>query len=154
MSGFYSRGQAQAEQENNSREIQLNDDVKISISFNRGFRRRPATTTENSNNPFGGRQQEPTWYGIFIQTGENEFILAGENLSVTASSTNPQKIVWLKDAQEGIYDENGQWKTITLHNGDEAGFLRSDNPSYRIGGYQTNPPEPAIFGFKVVVNDK
>jgi hypothetical protein len=152
MSGFYSRGQAQAEQENNSRDIQLNDDVKISINFSRGLRR-PATT-ENSNNPFSGRQQEPAWYGIFIQTGENEFILAGENLSVTASSTNPQKIVWLKDAREGIYDENGQWKTITLHNGDEAGFLRSDNPSYRIGGYQTNPPEPAIFGFKVVVNDK
>jgi len=153
MSGFYSRGQAQAEQENNSRDIQLNDDVKISINFSRGFRRRPAAT-ENPNNQLGGRQQEPSWYGIFIQTGENEFILAGENLSVTASSTNPKKIVWLKDAQEGIYDENGQWKTITLHNGDEAGFLRSDNPSYRIGGYQTNPPEPAIFSFKVVVNDK
>ena len=153
MCGFYSGEQTQPEQENNSREIQLNDDVKISISFNRGFRRRPATT-ENSNNQLGGRQQEPAWYGIFIQTGQNEFILAGKDLSVTASSINPQKIVWLKDAREGIYDENGRWKTITLYNGDEAGFLRSDNPSYRINKYQTNPPEPAIFNFQVVVNDK
>ena len=153
ISGFYSGGQTQTEQENNNRDIQLNDDVKISINFGRGFRRRPATT-ENSTNPFGSRQQEPAWYGIFIQTGENKFILAGENLSVTASSTNPQKIVWLKDAREGVYDENGRWKTIAIHNGDEAGFLRSDNPSYRIGKYQTNPPKPAIFSFKVVVNDK
>jgi hypothetical protein len=154
MSGFYSGGQAPTEQENNSREIQLNDDVKISISFSRGLRRPSAAATENSNNQLGGRQQESACYGIFIQTGENEFILAGKNLSVTASSANPQKIVWLKDAREGTYDENGQWKTIALHNGDEAGFLRGDSPSYRIGRYQTNPTEPAIFKFKVVVNDK
>jgi hypothetical protein len=41
-----------------------------------------------------------------------------------------------------------------LHNGDEAGFLRNDNPTYGIRAYRTNPAEPAIFKFKVLVYDK
>jgi hypothetical protein len=153
MLAIYNGGQT-TEQANTSREIQLNDDVKISISFSRGFRRPTTTTTENSNNPFGDRQQEPVSYGIFIQTGKNEFILAGNNLSVSASSTNPQKIVWLKDAREGTYDESGVWKTIALHNGDEAGYLRGDDPRYRISGYRSSSPGGAIFNFTVVVNDQ
>ena len=97
--------------------------------------------------------QEPASYGIFIQTGENDFIVAGYNLSVSASSTNPKKEIWLKDAWEGVY-ENGVWKPKALHNGDEAGFLRGDNPSYGIRAYRSNPSEPTIFKFKVLVYDR
>ncbi|MFA5820323.1 MAG: DUF5597 domain-containing protein [Bacteroidales bacterium] len=97
--------------------------------------------------------QEPASYGIFIQTGENKFMVAGYNLSVSTSSTNPKKEVWLKDAWEGNY-VNGIWKPKALHNGDEAGFLRSDNPTYGIRAYRTNPSEPAIFKFKVLIYER
>ncbi|MBN1998319.1 DUF5597 domain-containing protein [candidate division KSB1 bacterium] len=102
--------------------------------------------------PFG-RRQEPACYGLLIQTGENEFLVAGVNLSVSAMPTNPQKDVWLKDAWEGTF-ENGRWLPLALHNGDEAGFLRGDNPTYSIRAYRTYPPKPAIFQFKVLVYDK
>ncbi|BCM93509.1 hypothetical protein IAD21_05400 [Abditibacteriota bacterium] len=130
MTGLYKTGG----DDNTGRDFMLDDDVKISVRYSGGF---------------GGRDQNQsqTSYGIFIQTGENEFILAGYNLSVTASSTNPIKEVWLKDAWEGTYDSNGQWKPIGLHNGDEAGFLRSGDPIYRVSGYHTS--DPAIFRFKV-----
>ena len=74
-------------------------------------------------------------------------------MRVNAVSTNPNKEVWLKSAWEGTY-ENGVWKPKALHNGDEAGFLRSDDPTYRISAYRVSPTEPAIFHFKAVVYDK
>jgi hypothetical protein len=89
-------------------------------------------------------------YGLFIQTGENEFILAGNNLSVTASPTNADKQTWLKDAWQGKYVD-GVWVTNRVHNGDEAGFLRSGDPVY---GIRSRTDEPAIFRFKVMVYDK
>ncbi|MCJ7447679.1 MAG: DUF5597 domain-containing protein [Bacteroidales bacterium] len=139
------------------REFTLNNDVKVSVTYSRGFMRPPSATaaaaTPGTNNPMAQQNQEPSSYGIFIQTGENEFIVAGFNLSVSASSINPKKEIWLKDAWEGTY-ENGVWKPKMLHNGDEAGFLRSDNPTYGIRAYRTNPPEPAIFNFKVLVYDR
>jgi hypothetical protein len=139
------------------REFTLNKDVKVSVTFSRGFMRPPSASTPatvpGTNNPMGQQNQEPASYGIFIQTGENEFMVAGYNLSVSAASTNLKKEVWLKDAWQGHY-ENGVWKPEVLHNGDEAGFLRSDNPTYGIRAYRTNPPEPSIFRFKVLVYDK
>src|SRR5665648_933978 len=95
-------------------------------------------------------------YGMLsqlMQTGENEFIVAGYNLSVSANSTSDKKQVWLNDAWEGSYVD-GVWNPIALHNGDEAGFLRSGDPVYRIGAYRTFPSEPAIFHFKAVPYDK
>lgn len=133
------------------REFRLNSDVKVTVNYQRGFQRPPSA--ETPVNPQAQQAQEPPSYGIFIQTGENEFIVAGFNLSVSAASTNPKKEVWLKDAWEGNYI-NGEWKPKALHNGDEAGFLRSDNPTYGIRAYRTNPSEPAIFHFKVLVYDK
>ena len=127
-------------------DIKLNNDVKVSIKFQKPFFRRPPVA--EPNNPFAG-PRDPASYGIFIQTGENEFIIAGMNLSVSTYSTNSKKEVWLKDAWEGTY-ENGVWKPIALHNGDEAGFLRSGDPVYRIGKYRAYPSEPAIFHFKTV----
>ena len=134
------------------RDVQLNKDVMVSIKFQKPWRFPSATQTKTTD-PFG-RQRDPNSYGLLIQTGENEFVLAGFNLSVGANSTNPKKQVWLKDAWEGTYDSNGVWKPTMLHNGDEAGFLRSGDPVYRISAYRTNPGEPAIFHFKTVPYDK
>jgi len=131
-------------------DIQLNDEVKISIEYRRPYFYRPPVV--NSANP-NARRQGPDHYGLMIKTGENEFLIAGINLRVTASSTDPEKEVWLKNAWEGSY-ENGTWIPMALHNGDEAGFLRSGDPNYRISAYRKNPAEPAIFQFKVLVYDR
>ncbi len=130
------------------RDIKLSKDVTVSIKFQRPWRFSNATEEKD----FFGRPKVPSSYGLLIQTGENDFIVAGLNLSVSAFSTNTKKEVWLKDAWEGTY-ENGIWKPQTLHNGDEAGFLRSGDPVYRIGAYRKYPSEPAIFHFKVVSYD-
>ena len=139
------------------REFTLNSNVKVTVNYQRGFQRPPSATpaipVQNPNNPMAQQTQEPASYGIFIQTGENKFMVAGYNLSVSTSSTNPKKEVWLKDAWEGNY-VNGIWKPKALHNGDEAGFLRSDNPTYGIRAYRTNPSEPAIFKFKVLIYER
>jgi hypothetical protein len=133
------------------REIILNSDVTVTVNYQRGFRRPPSD--QSTTNPQSQQAQEPPSYGIFIQTGEDEFMVSGLNLSVSAASTNPKKEIWLKDAWEGTY-EYGAWKPKALHNGDEAGFLRGDNPSYSIRAYRSNPSEPAIFHFKVLVYDR
>lgn len=131
------------------RDIKLNKDVTVSIKFQKPWR----FGTAGEEKDMWGRPKTPNNYGLLIQTGENEFIVAGYNISVSSYSTNDKKVVWLKDAWEGIY-ENGVWKPIVLHNGDEAGFLSSGEPVYRIGTYRTFPSQPAIFHFKAVIYDK
>jgi hypothetical protein len=148
------------------REFNLNKDVKVTVSYSRGFTRPPTaqttgtttttttTTTAQTQVPSQFQQnQEPSSYGIFIQTGENEFLVAGFNLSVSATCTNPKKEVWLKDAWEGSF-VNGVWKPKVLLNGDEAGFLRGGSPNYGVRAYHSNPAEPAILKFKVLEYDK
>lgn len=129
------------------RDIKLNDDVTISIKYTRPFRWQ--APTEDSNNPFN-RRREPASYGLFIQTGPDDFLVAGQNISVSAYSKSEKKEVWLKNVWEGNF-ENGVWKPKALHNGDEAGFLRSGTPVHRIGAYRTYPGEPAIFKFNALV---
>lgn len=148
MAGIYKhRGD-----ETKGREFKLNDDIKVTVNYSRGFGFRPPPSTNSTNvNMTMPQNQDPASYGIFIQTGDKEFIVAGSNLSVTASSTNPKKEVWLKDAWEGAF-KNGQWTPKALHNGDEAGFLRSGDPVYGIRAYRAS--EPAIFHFKVVEYDR
>lgn len=131
------------------RNIKLNNDVTVCVKFQKPWRFGPVAESKDSF----GRPKVPASYGLFIQTRENEFIVAGYNLSVNTISTNSKKEVWLKDAWEGNY-EKGVWTPKALHNGDEAGFLRSGDPIYRIGAYRTNPSEPAIFHFKVVEYDR
>ena len=128
------------------RNIKLNSDVTVSVKYQRPFFRRSQVAEQN--NPFS-RPRDPSSFGLLIQTGDNEFIIAGMNISVSALSTNKGKEVWLKDGWEGSY-ENGIWKPVMLHNGDEAGFLRSGDPVYRVGKYRIYPSEPAIFHFKTV----
>ena len=131
------------------RSFKLNEDVTITVNYQKPFRWPPATPA-----PAGTpTPPDPASYGLFIQTGENEFIIAGNNLSVSASATNPKKETWLKEAWQGEY-KDGIWEPRMLHNGDEAGFLRGDNPTYGIREYHTFPTEPAIFHFKVLVYDK
>jgi hypothetical protein len=140
MSGFY-----KSQNDTIGHEIKLNNDITISIKFQKPRRFDPVS---ESKDPMG-RPKEPSSYGLFIQTGENEFIVAGLNITVSAYSVNSKKEVWLKEAWEGTY-ENGVWKPATLHNGDEACFLRSGEPVYRIGVYHKSPPEPGIFHFRAV----
>jgi len=128
------------------RDIKLNSDVTVSVKYQRPFFSRSQVAEQN--NPFS-RPKDPSSYGLLIQTGDNEFVVAGMNISVSAFSTNSGKEVWLKNAWEGSY-ENGIWKPVMLHNGDEAGFLRSGDPVYRVGKYRIYPSEPAIFQFKTV----
>jgi hypothetical protein len=126
--------------------FKLNNDVTVTITYQQG---RPFGAPAETN-PGGRPVQAGATYGLFIQTGENEFILAGNNLSVTASPTNADKQTWLKDAWQGKYVD-GVWVTNRVHNGDEAGFLRSGDPVY---GIRSRTDEPAIFRFKVMVYDK
>jgi len=144
MMGFY-----KSNGDSVGRDIELNDDVLISIQYQkpRGFGRPAANATTTPV-----RQADQACYGIFIKTGENEFILSGANLSVRAYSRNQKKEVWLKDAWEGTYTDNGVWTPVTLHNGDEASFLRSGDPIYNIRGYKSS--DPAIFHFKTAVYNR
>jgi beta-galactosidase GanA len=144
MSGLY-----KSQGDTLGRDFKLNNDITVSVKYQKPWRFGPATEMKDPS----GRPIIPASYGLFIQTGENEFIVAGINLAVSAFSANPEKEVWLKDAWEGNY-ENGEWKPKALHNGDEAGFLRSGDPVYRIGAYRTFPSEPAIFHFKAVPYDR
>jgi len=138
-------------------EYQLNNDVKVIISHQQLARREVSPNSSGTGGSATAQPQgqipEPGSYGLYIKTGDNEFIVAGNNLSVTALSTNPKKEVWLKDAWEGTY-ENGVWKPIVLLNGDEAGFLRGDNPSYTIRAYKSSPSKPTVVKFKTVVYDR
>ena len=123
-------------------EISLNDHVTVKLHLARPYLRRDEEAKIN------------VAYGLFIQTNNDEFIVAGKNIYVSAFSTNANKEVWLRDVWEGNFI-NGKWVGNTLHNGDEAGFLWSKKtPVYRI---QTNPtisPElptkAAIFKFNAM----
>ena len=127
-------------------EFMLNKEVKVKITYQSGLLPTPAGTTSDT------RQQTPPSYGLFIKTGENEFMVAGMNLSVSCESLNPSRTLWLKNAWEGII-ENGEFIPQGLHNGDEAGFLRGDDPSYRIRTL-LSPTDPGIVKFSVISYDK
>lgn len=131
------------------RDIVLNKDVTISIKYQGPRQFRLAQKDKNVLGP----PRIFDCYGLLIQTSENDFVVAGYNISVSAFSNNQKKDVWLKDAWEGTY-ANGEWNPLALHNGDEAGFLRSGDPFYRIGAYRISPSEPAIFHFKAVIYNK
>ncbi|MFP5039834.1 DUF5597 domain-containing protein [Parasediminibacterium sp. JCM 36343] len=129
--------------------IALGNDVLLNVHLTRPYTKR--------NEDLYANGKYPTTYGIVIQTGENECIVAGKNIYVSAKSINPAKEVWLRDVWEGNFSE-GKWKKNTLMNGDEAGLLWSKKtPVYRIKSNPTiNPPlptAPAIFRMKALVYD-
>ena len=129
-------------------EFELNKEMKVKITY-QADNRRPATETASNNN----QQQASSAYGFFIKTGENEFIVGGMNISVSCESLNPSRTLWLKSAWEGIIDEKGEFIGQGLHNGDEAGFLRGDDPSHRIRSL-FYPSDPAVMRFSVISYNK
>ena len=145
MRGFY---KGQDEEDATGCNFVLNKDVKVKITYQAGNR---LPSNENASNNL--RQQTLPAYGLFIKTGENEFIVAGMNLSVSCESLNPSRTLWLKNAREGIIDEKGEFITQGLHNGDEAGFLRGDDPFHRIRSL-LYPSDPAIMKFSVISYNK
>ena len=65
--------------------------------------------------------RDPGWPesgGLIIQTGNNEFIIAGTGIVVTFSSTNANQTVGILRADEGEY-KNDQWKPGRRMNGDQ-----------------------------------
>ena len=56
--------------------------------------------------------------GIIIQTGDNEFIIAGTGIVVTFSSQQADESVGILQANEGTYI-NGKWKPGRRMNGDQ-----------------------------------
>lgn len=139
--------------ESESLEFKFDDDVTIVIDFNK---RTHLTAGRNDK-----EQKLPPAYGLLILTSNNDFIVGGLNVYVSAKSTNPNKEVWLNNVREGIFDENGEWKQLGIRNGDEAGFLNFDTPHYSIGKYQGyyqgavgSTIVPATFKFEVIKCDK
>lgn len=109
----------------------------------------------NRSEPIGKDGKYPDTYGILINTDENECIVGGKNIYVSARSASPANDVWLRDVWEGVF-VNGNWKPRTLMNGDEAGFLwNKKTPVYRVKSNPTiHPPlptPPAIFKMKAMV---
>ena len=56
------------------------------------------------------------------ELGPDEFLVTGVDASV--SFHLPGKLPWIRSdivtAEQGMYDENGAWKTVRLWNGDET----------------------------------
>lgn len=139
--------------EDESQEFKFDDDITIVIDFNK---RRQWTADRNET-----ELRLPPAYGLLILTGDNEFIVGGLNVYVSAKSTNPDKEVWLNNVREGFFDENGEWKQLGIRNGDEAGFLSFDTPHYSVGKFQGyyqgavgSTTIPAAFKFEVIKYDK
>ncbi len=139
--------------EDESLEFSFDDDVTIVIDFNK--------RTSPKYNQNEAEHRLPPAYGLIIITSENEFIVGGLNVYVSAKSTNPNKEVWLNNVREGSFDENGKWKQSGIRNGDEAGFLSFDTPHYSIGKYQGyyqgavgSTTIPAVFKFEVIKYNK
>jgi len=78
-------------------------------------------------------------YGIIIQTGEEEFMVAGINLKVSFFSSLSSQNVYIGQVQEGGYN-NQKWNTYRYLNGDETwhnSFLFVRGRSYAVG-YKEN----------------
>lgn len=74
-------------------------------------------------------------YGIVIQTGEDEFLVAGINLKMSFFSNLSSQKICIGQVQEGGYN-NQQWNTYRYLNGDETwhnSFLFARGRSYSVG---------------------
>jgi hypothetical protein len=73
-------------------------------------------------------------YGIIIQTGEDEMLVAGINLKISFFSTLTKQKINIGQVQEGGYN-NQQWNTYRYLNGDETwhnSFLFARGRSYSV----------------------
>lgn len=58
-------------------------------------------------------------FGMIIQTGEDEFVVAGMNFNMTVKSVQEDKTAYFLQIWEGTYG-NGKWESSRLLNGDET----------------------------------
>ena len=67
----------------------------------------------------GAAAAPPAAYGLIINTGPDEFLMAGAGVNFTfATATGQTEVVGLADVEEGVY-ENGVWKPGRNLSGDE-----------------------------------
>ena len=74
-------------------------------------------------------------YGIIVQTGENDFIVAGINMKMSFFSNNATPKTYIGKVLEGGF-KNGKWETYRYLNGDETwhnSFLFVKGRNYSIG---------------------
>jgi hypothetical protein len=79
-------------------------------------------------------EKEKNAYGIVIQTGEDEFIVAGINLKISFFSTFASQKTFIGQVQEGGYNRE-KWSTYRYLNGDETwhnSFLFARGRSYSV----------------------
>jgi beta-galactosidase GanA len=58
--------------------------------------------------------------GLVIQTGPEEFLIAGQGITITFEALNEPKLVGIDSAWEGVFDEQGRWVPGRLLNGDQT----------------------------------
>ncbi len=74
-------------------------------------------------------------YGIIVQTGDDEFLVAGINLKMSFFSTNASQKIAIGQVEEGGYT-NQKWGTYRYLNGDETwhnSFLFVKGRNYSVG---------------------
>jgi hypothetical protein len=79
--------------------------------------------TRNRRAP--GAVPDVTGYGIFMATGPDEFLMAGNNLQVTFTPTTPGPPIAGIARQENGHFENGKWVVTRYLAGDDS-VLRYD----------------------------
>jgi Domain of unknown function (DUF5597)/Beta-galactosidase len=63
-------------------------------------------------------------YGLFMATGPDEYLIAGNNLMITFTPATPgPPLAGIAEQAPGRFDKNGQWVTLQLLGGDDS----SDN---------------------------
>jgi hypothetical protein len=67
--------------------------------------------------------------GLFIALGPDEYLLAGNNISLTFTPNTPgPPIAGLAEQAAGRYDKNGKWVTTHLLGGDDSVFSSEPPP--------------------------
>jgi hypothetical protein len=84
-------------------------------------------TTELIHDFFGFSEDKPDVpaYGIFMATGPDEFLMAGDNLQISFTPTTPGPPIASVALQEAGRFENGKWVVARLLGGDDS-VLRYD----------------------------
>ncbi len=65
-------------------------------------------------------QKIATHGGLVIQTGAEDFLIAGQGITITFEALKEPKLVGIDSAWEGTFDEEGTWVPGRLLNGDQT----------------------------------
>jgi len=75
----------------------------------------------------------PMGYGLFMATGADEYLLAGNNLLLTFTPDTPgPRIAGLSAHEAGRFDSKGRWVVAQLIGGDDS-MITSDPPADQSG---------------------